>query len=178
MFACCVDDSRRYETRANDKPHRRRLAGGEIIFRLYEVNPYNILEVVDEAHGFFRMTNESIENLWYYMSLITHCYGCPSKLSSRKHLVGLKMILKTHYPHIHMNDDKEVSSEINVGEDVGHINANFGEHLPTTNSNVEFTTTDFKGERIPQYIHEDVSPSTSCNKQKQLFLQGTEELVK
>ena len=88
------------------------------------------------------------------------------------------MILKTHYPHIHVNDDKEPSSKINVGEDVGHINANFGEHLPTTNNDVEFTTTDFEGEPIHQYTHEDVSPSIPYDKQKQLFLQGMEELVK
>ena len=153
-FACCVDDSGRYATRANDKSHRRRLAGGERIFRLYEVNPHNIFEVVDEAHGFFRMTSESIEGLWYYVSLTTHFCGCPSKSSSCKHLVGLKMILKTHYPHIHMNDDKKPNSEVNVNEDVGHINANFGEHLPITNNDVEFTTTDFEGEPIPQYTHE------------------------
>ena len=34
------------------------------IFRLYEVNPHNILEVVDEAHSFFHMKSESKENLW------------------------------------------------------------------------------------------------------------------
>jgi hypothetical protein len=43
-----------------------------------------------------------------------------------------------------MNDDKEPSSEVNVGEDIGHINVNFDEHLPTTNNDVEFTTTDFE----------------------------------
>jgi hypothetical protein len=133
------------------------------IFRLYEVNPHNILEMMDEAHGFFHMTSKSIEGLWYYVSLATNFCGCPSKSSSCKHLVGLKMILKTHYPHIHMNDDKEPSSEVNVGEDVGHINANFSEHLPTTNNDVEFTTTDFEGEPIPQYTHEGVSPSTPCD---------------
>jgi hypothetical protein len=127
---------------------------------LYEGNSHNILEVVDGTHGFFRMTNESIKGLWYYVSLATHFCGCPSKSSSCKHLVGLKMILKTHYPHIHMNDDNEPSSEVNVGEDVGHINVNFGEHLPTTNNDVEFTTTDFEGEHISQYTHEGISINT------------------
>ena len=63
-FACCVDDKERYATITNDKPHRRRLAGGQKIFRLYEVIPHNILEVVDEAHSFFHMKSESKENLW------------------------------------------------------------------------------------------------------------------
>ena len=70
------------------------------------------------------------------------------------------MILKTHYPHIYMNDDKKPSFEINVGKDVGYINANFGEHLSTTNNDVEFTTTDFEREPIPQYIHDGISQST------------------
>ena len=158
-FASCVDDSWRYAIRANDKPHKRRLAGGKKIFCLYEVNPHNILEVVDEAHGLFRMTSESIEGLWYYVSLTTHFCGCPSKSSSYRFLVGLKMILKTHNPLFYMNDDKESSSEVNVGEDVVHINANFGEHLPTTNSDVEFTTTDLKENLflnifMKMYIHQ------------------------
>ena len=139
---------------ANEKPHRRRLVGGERIFCLYEKNPHNILEVVDEAHDFFRMTSDSIGRLWYYVSLTTYFYRCPSK-----HLIGLKMILKTRYPHIHMNNYKEPSSKLNVGEDVGHINANFDEHLPTTNNDVKFITTAFEGELIlnifmKMYLHE------------------------
>ena len=134
MFVCCVDDLGKFGTRFNDKSHKRRLARGERIFRLYQDFPHNILEVVDEAHGFFRMT--SVEGLWYYVSLATHFFGCPSKSSSCKHLVGLKTLLKTHYPHIHMNDDKKLSSEVNVSEDVGHVNANFGEHLLTMMSNL------------------------------------------
>ena len=72
----------------------------------------------------------------------------------------------------------QVPMLVNIGEDVRYINANFGEHLPTTNNDVEFTTTDFDGEPIPQYTHEDVSPSTPCDEEKQLFLQSVEEMVK
>ena len=43
---------------------------------------------------------------------------------------------------------------------------------------MKFTWTDFEGEPISQYTHEDVSRSTSCDEQKQLFLQGMQELVK
>ena len=50
-----------------------------------------------------------------------------------------------------MNDYKEPNSEVNVGEDIGHTNANIGEHLPTTNNDDEFTTTDFEGKPILQY---------------------------
>ena len=124
------------------------------------------MEVVDEAHGFFRMPSGSIKGLWYYVFLKTHFCRCPSKSSSYKHLVGLKMIMKTHYPHIYMNDDKELSSKVNVGEDVGHINANFGEHLPTAKIDVEFTTTGFEGKPIIQYTHENVSPSAPCDEQE------------
>ena len=176
-FASCVDDSRRFTTRVNDKSHRMRLTGGERIFRLYEINFHNILEVVDETHHFFRMTSKNIEGLWYYVSLATHFCRCLSKSSSCKYLVGMKMILKTHYLHIHMNDNNELSSKVNVGEVIGHINVNFGEYLPSINNNVKFTTTDFEGELIPQYTHEGVSSSTSCGKQKHLFWQGMENLV-
>jgi hypothetical protein len=65
-----------------------------------------------------------------------------------------------------MNDDKEPNSEVNVGEDIRHININFGEYLPTTNNDMEFTITDFEGEPIPQYTHECVSPSTLFDEQK------------
>ena len=54
------------------------------------------------------------------------------------------MILNTHNPYMHVNDDKEPSFEINVGENVEHINANFCEHLPTTKNDVKFTTTNLK----------------------------------
>ena len=74
-----------------------------------------------------------------------------------------------------MNDNNEPSSKVHVGEVIGH--ANFGEHLPSTNNNVEFTTTDFEGELIPQYTHEGVSSSTSCGKQKQLYWQGMKKWV-
>ena len=77
-----------------------------------------------------------------------------------------------------MNDYKEPNSEVNVGEDIGHTNANIGEHLPTTNNDDEFTTTDFEGKPILQYTQKDVSLSTPCDEQKQLFLQGMEELMK
>jgi hypothetical protein len=43
---------------------------------------------------------------------------------------------------------------------------------------MEFTTTDFEREPILQYTHEGVSPSTSCDEQKQPFLQGMEKVVK
>ena len=78
-FVCCVDDSKRFATRANDKPHRRRLAGGEKKIRLYEVNAHNILEVVEEAHGFCHMASKNIEGLWYYVSLATH-FHVPLKI--------------------------------------------------------------------------------------------------
>ena len=70
------------------------------------------------------------------------------------------MILNTHYLHIHMNDVKEPNSEVNVGEDVEHINANFCEHFSTTNNDVKFTTTDleekilFFNMQMKLYLHQ------------------------
>lgn len=109
-----IGDSERFSRRGNDKGHRRRLKGGERIFKSYQATPSNILQVVDEANLLFSVHSETIEGTWYNVSLNTYFCNCPDRNATCKHILGVQRIVKEHFQTPREN---EMAEDIMVMED-------------------------------------------------------------
>lgn len=99
-----ISDSERFSRRGNDNGHRRRLKGGERIFKSYQSAPSNVLQVMDEAHLLFRVQSESNDGTWYNVSLNTHFCDCPDRNSTCKHILGVQLIVKGYFKATRENE--------------------------------------------------------------------------
>ena len=92
-----IGDSSKFPKKGSDKVHRRRLKGGERIFKFYQSTLEVTLEVVDMDHMLFRIPSESFHTTTYNISLNTHFCDCSSCISSCKHILGVERIVKEYF---------------------------------------------------------------------------------
>jgi hypothetical protein len=104
LIVQCLGDSERYIRRGNDKTHRRRLKGGERIFKAYQFSPMDVLEVIDKDHLLFHVKSETSPTLWYSVSLKTHYCNCPDIVSTCKHIFGVQAIVKEFFERPKINE--------------------------------------------------------------------------
>lgn len=104
-------DSGRYSRRGNDKEHRRRLKGGERIFKAYQADPDAVLEVVNIDHMLFHVTSETSPTIKYSVSLSTYYCDCPSRVSTCKHILGVQFIVKEFFSPSHSEEVQVVEMD-------------------------------------------------------------------
>ena len=97
-------DSEGYLRRGNNKTHRRRLKGGERIFKAYQQSPMDVLEVIDKEHLLFHVKSETSPTLWYSVSLKTYYCNCPDIVSTCKHIFGVQSIVKEFFEGPKINE--------------------------------------------------------------------------
>ena len=157
-YFLCVGDSQRYSKRANDSGHRRRLKGGERIYKSYQRDASNVLQVIDEEHSLFCVQSETIPGTWYNVSLDTHFCNCPDRNFTCKHILGVQWIFKSkneapQEPHSQKNG---MVDDMLVMED------NALDVLPPS----------------PVSMNVEIEEPSTCDESKTKLLSGFEELEK
>ena len=94
-----ICESGRFAPRANCRDQRSRLKEAERILERYVENTSTI-EIVDEARYWFRILSMTTPTLWYNVSLQCSYCDCQDIVSKCKHLVGIRMIIERHMPHL------------------------------------------------------------------------------
>jgi hypothetical protein len=73
------------------------LKGGEHIFKAYQLNPSEVLEVVNLELMLFYVVSETSPNIKYSVSLNTYFCECASSVSTCKHILGVQRIVKEYF---------------------------------------------------------------------------------
>ncbi|MCO5611756.1 hypothetical protein L7F22_066014 [Adiantum nelumboides] len=95
----CVADSGRYGVPGNSKEHRARLLAGERILQRFEENQ-DTLQVLNAMQLQFRILSMTTPNQWYQVNFQSNYCDCPDWSSECKHLYGVKLIVKHHFPEM------------------------------------------------------------------------------
>ncbi|MCO5583846.1 hypothetical protein L7F22_037761 [Adiantum nelumboides] len=96
-----IADSGRYGVPGNSKEHRARLLAGERILQRYEENQ-DTLQVLNAMQLQFRILSMTTPNQWYQVNFQSNYCDCSDWSSECKHLYGVKLIVKHHFPEITM----------------------------------------------------------------------------
>ena len=94
-----ICESGRFAPRANCRDQRSRLKEAERILERY-VDNTSTIEIVDEARYWFRILSMTTPTLWYNVSLQCSYCDCQDIVSKCKHLLGIRMIIERHMPHL------------------------------------------------------------------------------
>jgi hypothetical protein len=82
-----LGDLGKYSRRTNDRHHQRRLKGGERIFKAYELDLENTLEVISEEQLLFRVRSESCHIIKHNVSIQSYFCDCTARCRARNGLV-------------------------------------------------------------------------------------------
>ncbi|MCO5554429.1 hypothetical protein L7F22_007959 [Adiantum nelumboides] len=94
-----VADFGRYGVPGNSKEHRARLLAGERILQRFEENQ-DTLQVLNAMQLQFRILSMTTPNQWYQVNFQSNYCDCPDWSSECKHLYGVKLIVKHHFPEM------------------------------------------------------------------------------
>ncbi|MCO5568188.1 hypothetical protein L7F22_021884 [Adiantum nelumboides] len=94
-----IADSGRYGVPGNSKEHRARLLAGERILQRFEENQ-DTLQVLNAMQLQFRILSMTTPNQWYQVNFQSNYCDCPDWSSKCKHLYGVKLIVKHHFPEM------------------------------------------------------------------------------
>ncbi|MCO5577975.1 hypothetical protein L7F22_031812 [Adiantum nelumboides] len=94
-----IADSGRYGVPGNSKERRARLLAGERILQRFEENQ-NTLQVLNAMQLQFRILSMTTPNQWYQVNFQSNYCDCPDWSSECKHLYGVKLIVKHHFPEM------------------------------------------------------------------------------
>ncbi|MCO5571634.1 hypothetical protein L7F22_025380 [Adiantum nelumboides] len=94
-----IADSGRYGVPGNSKEHRARLLAGELILQRFEENQ-DTLQVLNAMQLQFRILSMTTPNQWYQVNFQSNYCDCPDWSSECKHLYGVKLIVKHHFPEM------------------------------------------------------------------------------
>ncbi|MCO5579889.1 hypothetical protein L7F22_033753 [Adiantum nelumboides] len=92
-------DSGCYGVPGNSKEHRARLLAGERILQRFEENQ-DTLQVLNAMQLQFRILSMTTPNQWYQVNFQSNYCDCPDWSSECKHLYGVKLIVKHHFPEM------------------------------------------------------------------------------
>ncbi|MCO5601538.1 hypothetical protein L7F22_055661 [Adiantum nelumboides] len=92
-------DSGHYGVPGNSKEHRARLLAGECILQRFEENQ-DTLQVLNAMQLQFRILSMTTPNQWYQVNFQSNYFDCPDWSSECKHLYGMKLIVKHHFPEM------------------------------------------------------------------------------
>ncbi|MCO5557658.1 hypothetical protein L7F22_011226 [Adiantum nelumboides] len=94
-----IADSGRYGVPGNSKEHRARLLAGERILQRFE-EIQDTLQVLNAMQLQFRILSMTTPNQWYQVNFQSNYCDCPNWSSECKHLYGVKLIVKHHFPEM------------------------------------------------------------------------------
>ncbi|MCO5585796.1 hypothetical protein L7F22_039732 [Adiantum nelumboides] len=92
-------DSGCYGVPGNSKEHRARLLAGEHILQRFEENQ-DTLQVLNAMQLQFRILSMTTPNQWYPVNFQSNYCDCPDWSGECKHLYGMKLIVKHHFPEM------------------------------------------------------------------------------
>ncbi|MCO5555205.1 hypothetical protein L7F22_008749 [Adiantum nelumboides] len=88
-----------YGVPGNSKEHRARLLAGERILQRFKENQ-DTLQVLNAMQLQFRILSKTTPNQWYQVNFQSNYCDCPDWSSECKHLYGVKLIVKHHFPEM------------------------------------------------------------------------------